>query len=357
MSAAGGKVASQMKAAVLHGPKDVRLETVDVPRPGPGEVLLRVETALTCGTDVKVYERGYHARMLVPPTLFGHEASGVVEAVGSHVQGFAPGMRVVAANSAPCDSCGYCRSGRHSLCDDLQFWNGAYAEYLLVPARVAARNLLQIEPHVSFRAAALVEPLACVVRGVAACRIAPGMTVAVIGTGPIGLMIAALVLQQRARVIAAGRRQGRLEAARRLGASVVLDVAPGNDLGTLLREASVDGRGPDVAIEAVGSAETCVAALAAVRKGGLVNLFAGCPQKAAIALDGQRLHYEELTLISTFHHTPASVREAYRLISSGEIDAHAFITGEASLDGVPEILKTLSCGSDGLKVAILPQRR
>jgi len=356
MSASGARpLPARMQAAVLYGREDVRLEAVEVPRAGPGEVLLRVEAALTCGTDVKVYRRGYHARMLVPPALFGHEASGVIESVGSGVLDFAPGMRVVAANSAPCDSCAFCKSGRQSLCDDLQFWNGAYAEFALLPARVVARNLLPLEPHVSFLAGALVEPLACVVRGVEACRIAAGMTVAVIGTGPVGLMICARAIKLGARVIAAGRREGRLEAARRLGAPVVLEVAPGDDLAALLHEESEDGRGPDVVIEAVGSAETCEAALRAVRKGGIVNLFAGCPQDVAIAFDAQRLHYEELTLTSTFHHTPASVREAYRLIASGEIDPRAFITGEAPLPRLPEVLKALAHGSEGLKTAILPQ--
>jgi L-iditol 2-dehydrogenase len=346
---------ARMQAAVLYGREDVRLESVEVPRAGAGEVVLRVEAALTCGTDVKVYRRGYHARMLVPPALFGHEASGVIESVGSGVSQFAPGMRVVAANSAPCDRCAFCKAGRHSLCDDLQFWNGAYAQYVLLPARVVSRNLLRLDDHVSFLAGALLEPLACVVRGIEACRIAPGMSVAVIGTGPVGLMLCALAMKRGARVIATGRRQGRLEAARRLGAPVVLEVAPGDDLAGLLHDESPDGRGPDVVIEAVGSVETCEAALRAVRKGGVVNLFAGCPQDVAIAFDAQRLHYEELTLTSTFHHTPDSVREAYRLIAAGEIDSQALITGEARLRRLPEVLRALAHGTEGLKTAILPQ--
>jgi L-iditol 2-dehydrogenase len=346
---------ARMHAAVLHGREDVRVEQVEVPRAGPGEVLLRVEAALTCGTDVKVYRRGYHARMLVPPTLFGHEAAGVIESVGSGVNGFSPGMRVVAANSAPCDRCAFCRSGRHSLCDDLQFWNGAYAEYALLPARVVARNLLPLDGHVSFQAGALVEPLACAVRGIEACRIAAGMSVAIIGAGPMGLMLCALALRRGARVIAIGRRERRLEAARRLGAHAVLEVAPGDDLAAMLRDESSDHRGPDVVIEAVGSVETCEAALRTVRKGGVVNLFAGCPQDVAIAFDAQRLHYEELTLTSTFHHTPESVREAYRLIASGEVDPKAYVTSEAPLPRLPEVLRALAHGSEGLKTAILPR--
>lgn len=345
-----------MTAAVLHGREDVRLEAVEMSRLAPGEVLVRTEVALTCGTDVKVYRRGYHAKMLVPPALFGHEAAGVIEAVADGVAGFAPGDRVCWANSAPCGACAYCGSGRESLCDDLHFWNGAYAELARLPARIVAANLLRLDDEVSFRDGALVEPLACVLRGVDACRIRRGMSVAVIGLGPIGLMICALAIQRGARVIAAGRREGRMAAARQLGADVVLEVTSGDDLAALLHEESEDGRGPDVVVEAVGSAETCEAAVRAARKGGLVNLFAGCPQEVRIAFDAQRLHYEELTLISSFHHTPRSVREAYRLISERQIDPSLFITGVAPLSRLPEVLRALAHGSDGLKTAILPQQ-
>lgn len=348
--------ARMMTAAVLHGREDVRLEAVEVPPLGPGEVLVRTEVALTCGTDVKVYRRGYHAKMLTPPALFGHEAAGVVDTLGPGVRGFAPGERVCWANSAPCGACAYCRSGRESLCDELHFWNGAYAELARLPARVVAANLLRLDEHVSFCDAALVEPLACVLRGVDACRIEPGMTVAVIGMGPIGLMIVALAIQRGARVVAAGRREGRLAVARSLGADVVLEVTSGDDLAALLHEESADGRGADVVIEAVGSPETCEAALRAVRKGGLVNLFAGCPQDVRIAFDAQRLHYEELTLISTFHHTPASVRAAYQLIATRALDASLFVTGVAPLSRLPEVLRSLAHGSEGLKTAILPQQ-
>jgi L-iditol 2-dehydrogenase len=343
-----------MKAAVLYGKEDVRVEDIEVPRPGPGDVLLRTRVALTCGTDAKVYRRGYHARMIVPPAVFGHEVAGVVEEVGAGVEGLEPGTAVVAANSAPCGDCYYCRHEMPSLCDDLLFWNGAYAEFARIPARVVKKNLLLLEQDLEFREAAMVEPLACVIRGVEESWIGRGQSVAVIGTGPIGLMFVALARMRGAHVVAAGRRRQRLDKALEMGAEAVVSVREGDDLAELLRQRSPDGRGPDVVIEAVGLPETSEAAVRAVRKGGVVQLFGGCPADTRIGIDSQLLHYQELTIKSTFHHTPESVRKAFRLIADGHIDASAFITAEAPLAELPQILGHMARGGDGLKTAILP---
>jgi len=343
-----------MRAAVLHGREDVRVEAVPIPALEPGEILLRTSAALTCGTDAKVFRRGYHARMLHPPALFGHELAGVVEEVGPGVERVRRGARVVVANSAPCGVCVSCAEGRETLCDDLLFWNGAYAEFARVPARIVQKNLLPLAPQIGFREAAMVEPLACVVRGIEASRIRPGQTVAVIGTGPIGLMLLVLARLGGAHTILAGRNDGRRGKARDLGADEVIDASEVADLADALREHSPGGRGPDVVIEAAGLAETSEAALRAVRKGGLVNLFAGCPAGARVAFDAQRLHYEELTVTSTFHHTPESFRKAYRLIEEAKVDPSSFITAEAALEAVPEVLRSMADGGDGLKTAILP---
>jgi L-iditol 2-dehydrogenase len=343
-----------MRAAVLYGREDVRVEQVDVPRVGPGEVLLRTQAALTCGTDVKVFRRGYHARMIVPPAVFGHEVAGIVEEVGAGVVGVEPGTAVVVANSAPCGECPYCRHDMSSLCDDLLFWNGAYAEFAKIPARVVQHNLIPLEEGLAFREAAMVEPLACVVRGVDESWIGRGQWVAVIGTGPIGLMFVALAHMRGAHVVAAGRNPQRLEKARELGAEATVTAPAMGDLADLLRERSPGGRGPDVVIEAVGLPETCEAAVRAVRKGGVVNLFGGCPADTSIGIDSQRLHYQELTIKSTFHHTPESIRKAFRLIADGHLDPNAFITAEASLEQLPDVLAHLARGGDGLKTAILP---
>jgi L-iditol 2-dehydrogenase len=207
----------------------------------------------------------------------------------------------------------------------------------------------------AFREAAMVEPLACVVRGVEESWIGRGQQVAVIGTGPIGLMFVALARMRGAHVVAAGRRRERLDKAIEMGAEATETVRPGEDLAELLRRRSPDGRGADVVIEAVGLPETCEAAVRAVRKGGVVNLFGGCPADTQIGIDSQRLHYQELTIKSTFHHTPESVRKAFRLIADGHIDPNSFITSEAPLERLPEVLGQMSRGGgDGLKTAILP---
>src|SRR5262245_59610960 len=156
-----------MTAAVLYGPEDLRLERVAIPDVGPDDLLVRVKAALTCGTDYKVWRQGRHARMIVPPALFGHELAGVVETAGEGVRDrFLPGMRVVAANSAPCNECFFCFKDQANLCEDLVFNNGAYAEYALIPGRIVRENVMEIPSSLSFVDAALVEPLACVLRAI-----------------------------------------------------------------------------------------------------------------------------------------------------------------------------------------------
>jgi L-iditol 2-dehydrogenase len=342
-----------MRAAVLHGQRDLRVEHVAVPRPGPGEVLVRVKAALTCGTDAKVFRRGYHARMIVPPSLFGHEVAGIIEEIGPWVEGWEPGTPVVAANSAPCGSCAPCRRRRPSLCDDLLFWNGAYAEFACIPARIVSKNLLRI-PGVAFHHAAMVEPLACVLRGVDACRLEPGGAVAILGTGPIGLMCLELARQRGARTIVVGRRPERLEKARELGADVTIVSDGGRDLAELIRNETEGAAGADAVIEAAGQPETAQAALRAARKGGIVNLFAGCPAGTTLSVDAQALHYQEVTITSTFHHTPESIREALALVTGGVVDPERFIDGQAPLEDVPKILEEMGQGRQ-LKTVILPE--
>jgi L-iditol 2-dehydrogenase len=342
-----------MRAAILHGARDVRVERVAVPRPGPGEILIRVRAALTCGTDAKVYRRGYHARMIVPPSPFGHEVAGVIEEVGPGVVDWKTGTDVVAANSAPCGECRPCRRGRPSLCDDLLFWNGAYAEMACLPARIVAKNLLPLD-GVAYHRAAMTEPLACVVRGLEVVPLHPGDAVAVIGTGPIGLMFIDLAHRRGAHVIAVGRRAERLDAARTMGADVLVVGEGEADLAAAIRRATKDGHGADLVIEAAGQPETTQAAVGAARKGGTVNLFAGCAAGTKVAVDAQSLHYEEVTITSTFHHTPDSIRAALDLIARGVIDPERYITGEAPLTGVADRLERMGEGRQ-LKTVIRPE--
>src|SRR6266567_6316532 len=172
-----------MKAAILHGKEQIKIEEVS-PRPlQPGEARIAIQAALTCGTDLKVFKRGYHAKMIVPPAAFGHELAGEISEVAPDAGQWRVGDRVTVANSAPCGDCPSCRQGQENLCDDLIFLNGAYAESIVVPARLVQKNLLRLQPETGFADAALTEPLACVVQGVEDLKLSAGQNVLVIGAG------------------------------------------------------------------------------------------------------------------------------------------------------------------------------
>jgi L-iditol 2-dehydrogenase len=343
-----------MTAAVLYGKEDVKIEKVPIPRVEDGEVLVKVQVALTCGTDLKVYQRGYHARMIVPPALFGHELAGVIEEVGPGVRGFKKGMRVVALNSAPCQMCFYCSRHQENLCEDLLFNNGAYAEYIRVPRRIVELNMLAIPPHVSFEEAAIVEPLACVLRGLHETGVEIGDTVAVIGAGPIGLMFVHVAQAVGCNVIAVVKRESQIEAARKMGAHDVLHLGSANNPIEAVRALSAGSRGADVVIEAVGRPEAWVWATEMVRKGGTVNFFGGCAKGAKVELDTNRLHYSEVTLKATFHHTPDAVRKAFALIAEKKIRPADYITGEAPLSRLQEVLQHMKNRNGDIKTAIIP---
>src|SRR5258708_254688 len=305
-----------MMAAVLYGKENLQVEPVAVPTLEKGDILVRVQVALTCGTDVKVFRRGYHARMIVPPAVFGHELAGDVVARGGEVGRFAIGQRVVAANSAPCDACYFCRRGQQNLCEDLLFNNGAYAEYIRIPKRIVERNTYEIPAHVSYQDAALVEPLACVLRGLEETGLQAGDTVSIIGLGPIGLMFVRLAKLHGARVIAIGRRKTQLERAEAAGADELISTEKISRPWELVRSLT-GGRGTDVAIEAVGNPETWHWAVDMVRRCGTVNFFGGCPNESRVSLDTSLLHYSEITCKASFHHTPAHIRKALDIVSRG----------------------------------------
>ena len=348
-------MSESMQAAVLYGKEDVRIESVSVPEIGPGDLLVRVRTALTCGTDVKVFRRGYHARMIQPPALFGHEMAGDVAAVGEQVTRFKVGDRVVAANSAPCDHCFFCLRGQQNLCEDLLFNNGAYAEFIRVPARIVDKNTYLIPADLDYRDAALVEPLACALRGLDESGVRPADTVAVIGLGPIGLMFVRLAKSTfGARVIAIARRLEQIHRAISLGADEGVLLNDPKEAATQIRQHTA-GRGADVVIEAVGRPEIWELALDFVRKGGTVNFFGGCPSGTKISMDTSLLHYSEITCKATFHHTPAHIRRALDVIARGEATAAHFVNAEEPLAALPRVLHDLAHASNHrIKTAIIP---
>jgi L-iditol 2-dehydrogenase len=350
-----------MNAAVLYGKEDLRLEQVDVPQPGTGEIVVRVSAALTCGTDLKVYRRGYHAKMLKPPMLFGHELAGTVEAVGPGVTNFALGDRVVPLNSAPCGMCYFCRKNQENLCDDLLFNNGAYAEFLRVPSRIVAKNTLHVPDGLELEHAALTEPLACVVRGLEESGAQPGDSMIVIGAGPIGLMFMHAAELAGVDVIAVVKRPEQAETARQFGARQVLSIEGLTDASEIVsaaRALTPDQRGADIVIEAVATPATWEWAVEMVRKGGLVNFFGGPPSGTVVALDTNRLHYGDINLKASFHHTPATARRAFELIASRRFKSAEFITGQASLSDLPDVFRgmvqrSVANGKRDIKTAIL----
>lgn len=341
-----------MQAAILYGREDLRVEERTMPALGRKEVRVRIESALTCGTDLKVFKRGYHAKMIRPPAPFGHELAGVIIEVGSEVQNWKEGDKVVAANSAPCGTCPFCLRGQENLCDDLLFLNGAYAQSIVVPARIVEKNLLLLKSHTPSRDAALVEPLACVVQGLNDLQLRAEDRVLIIGAGPIGLMFLALAIKAGARVWVAGRGEKRLQQARKLGAVEVMDVSVKQDLLKTAHEAQWPEF--DAVIEAVGKPETWEVAVELAGKGGRINFFGGCPSGSQVRVNADRVHYSSLRLLGSFHHTPATIRQALALIESGAIQAGDFIDGQCPLSELPALFHSMVKGNRAIKVEVLP---
>ena len=347
-------VPEQMLACVLHGKEDVRLERIPMPELQPGDILVRVEAALTCGTDLKVFLRGYHERMIQPPSVFGHEFAG--EVVASDNRQFSAGTRIVAANSAPCWDCYFCELDKPNLCNDLLFANGAYAEYVRVPARIVEENCLTIPADLPAAKAALVEPLACAVKGVEDVAIKEGEKVLVIGAGPLGLMLARLSVLAGAEVTTVDDQSDRLAVAAELGAANTVAERLSAELLQRLRDEYTPHKlGFDCVIEAVGKPETWNQAVELVRPGGRVNLFGGCPRGTELRVDTTRLHYDEIRIYASFHHTPETVRKALELVKTSQVPALTLVREGRSLFDLPEVLQEMRAGKAPPKTAILPQ--
>jgi L-iditol 2-dehydrogenase len=310
-----------VKAALFYAPGDLRVEEVPRPEPGPGDVLVQIEVALTDGTDLKTFRRGHPVLARESPAPFGHEFCGLVD-----------GRRVVAANSAPCGACDGCARGEQ--CRDLSFLAGAYADWIVVPERIAAVNLHDVPPGVEPEVAAMVEPLACCLRGVERAGIHAGDTVAILGAGPIGLMLAACVADAGGWPVVVGGRPERQELVELFGAE------------------GGAGTGADFVIEAVGSDAAWGDAVELARPGGTVVMFGGLPRDARPPVDAYRLHYEELTVRGSFHHTPATVRAALGFLASGAYPWERLVTHRVLLDELPALFADPP--RELLKAAIVP---
>ena len=317
----------KMKAVRFWAPNDIRYEEVEVPKLQEGEILVRVHAALTCGTDVKTFRRGHPVLIKKTPSGFGHEFSGVIVQKDDTVEQFEIGDRVVCANSAPCGECFYCKRGEYELCENLELLNGAYAQFIKIPKRIVEKNTLLIPRNLSFAQAAFTEPLSNVIHGMAKTPIKEGDVVGVMGIGPIGLMFARLAKLKGAKVIAMGRNPLKLKMAKEFAdADIVIDIKKCPNPEEVVMNNTNEKRGLDVAIECVGLPEMWEKMFSLVRKGGCVHFFGGCASGSTVNLDARRLHYDEVKIISSFHHTPQYFREALDMIATGKIDVNKLIT-------------------------------
>lgn len=345
-----------MQGAMLLGPETIEIRDVPVPRPGDGELLLKIEAATTCGTDVKVFRRGGHPRMLKAPTLFGHEMAGRVAALGPGVNSFSVGDAIVVANSAPCLRCEPCLRGRENLCEDLHYLNGAFAEYILVPHRFVERNVHRIPAGLPFERAALAEPLACVLHGVDACELekyaAGGPVEALVfGGGPIGLLFVAALARLGHAPVLADPNQARLDVGRALGAARTLQIRRGGGQAASIRQNSSGGKGFWIAVDCTGQPGVWSDAIESVRPGGLVNLFGGCVPGTSIPLDTHLVHYSELTLKGVYHHRPETFRRALALLADPGFKADLLLSGTQPITGVVDALQSM-IRKEALKVVI-----
>lgn len=328
-----------MRALILDEPGSLALRRVPIPEPATGEILIQVMAATTCGTDLKAYTRGHP--QIPMPGVFGHEYSGVVAAVGEEAP-FAVGDAVMGVHSAPCQTCAWCVRGQENLCESIMATKvlGSYAEYLLIPERIARVNVFPKPASLSFEQASLLEPLSCVAQALELLKVDSSDRVLVIGPGAIGLMfVAALKHLGVDDVVLAGRNQARLAVGEQLGA----------------RPSTLDPRPSvfDLVIECTGSVEVWEKSVSFARRGGTVVLFGGCPSGTSVSFDTRRVHYDQISLLSPFHFGTSAVRTARRWLLDPRFDLSPLLSGSRTLEVGVEVFEDLKAGV-GLKYVFQP---
>lgn len=350
-----------MLAAMFYQPLDLRVEEVPVPELEPGGILLQIGAATTCGTDVKIYNRGY-PELPVLPMPFGHECAGIVAAVGREVRNVEVGERIVAGIAAPCGQCFWCNRNQPELCVDRTYSiaggaiaGGAFAEYLAIPEKIVRNNLHRIPANLTFAEASLIEPLGCALYGIEMLpEIRAGDTVAINGDGPLGLFFLCLAKLRGAFVVISGSTEKRLQKARKMGADHVVNIRQVEDQIRAVYEI-VGGEGPDVIIEATGLPAVWELSVNMARRGGTVMLFGGCRGGTTVTLDTQKIHYDCLTVKSpsVYLQTPDLLSRSLKLLASGDVPGREFITDSYPLTDVVRALEDHK-QKKGLKMEILP---
>jgi L-iditol 2-dehydrogenase len=341
-----------MRAVYFLEPGKLEMREVPIPEPGVGEVIIKVESATTCGTDLKAYRRGH--KLFKPPMPFGHEYAGYISAVGQGVTKFKVGDAVMGTNTAPCNECYYCKRGKPQLCVELEgrFNFGTYADYVRVPNYIVSQNLHIKPAHLPFTEASFIEPFACAMLCADYTGVQLGDTVAIIGVGAQGLMQIQLMKAMGAsRVIAIGRAGGRLERAKLLGADDVFSSTDGDPLEYVRSKSA--GRGADVVIEAAGTPETWSQAMMMTRKGGTVIQFSGLAGGTQVSFDATHLHYDEITMKGVFHTTPRMVELAAQMLGDGTVTVKPILDGEVPWSKVEDSLLRMQ-RSEVIKLAVVP---
>ncbi|GII42244.1 zinc-dependent dehydrogenase [Planotetraspora phitsanulokensis] len=346
-----------MKVARFHAPGDIRIEDVPEPVAGPGDVKIRVRNCSTCGTDVKIFKFGHHH--IRPPRVMGHEIAGEVADVGEGVTGWAPGDRVQVIAAIPCGQCEECRRGHMTVCPKQEsmgyHYDGGFAQYMIVPAKVlAVDGLNRIPDGLGFAEASVAEPLACVLNGQELARVGEGDDVVVMGSGPIGCLHVRLARSRgAARVFLVDLNADRLAMAADLVRPDAAICAADTDVVDEVLKLT-GGRGADVVITAAASGAAQEQALQMTARQGRISFFGGLPKDdPIIRLDSNLVHYREFTIVGANGSSPAHNKRALELIADGSVPVADLITHRLPLGEVLDAIDIVSRGA-AIKVTIEP---
>lgn len=343
-----------MKAVVLRSPGDCVVEDLPAPVAGVGELVVRVEANTICGTDLRLIA-GTKTAGVRPGVVLGHEFCGRVAQVGSSVSGFDVGQLVSVSPAVVCGRCAQCVAGYENLCSSLRLFgyefDGGLADFVRIPVDALEHGrVVAVEGEVDPAVLALAEPLSCCVNGLRQGPVVPGMSVLVIGSGPIGLIHTALAVSRGARVFVVGR-EGRLAPALALGAEAVSS-ASGEDLRAFVRSVS-GGLGVDLVVVCASSVELVGVSIELVRPGGVVNFFAGFPAGVLAQLDPNVIHYRQVRVVGSANARLEDHDEAVRMLCDGELDLSPLVTHVFGLEDFDEALAVVR-RREGLKVALCP---